>query len=105
MTVGRSARKTINNDAKNFAKTIVKSPNGRVSNNSIVPVRFSSANTLIVIAGIKKRKTHGAIINRESILAYPVSSMLNCPENTHSSKPIITKKTDTTTYPMSELKK
>ena len=45
--------------AKYFAKRILKSEIGRVNNNSIVPVRRSSAIDRIVIAGINIKKIKG----------------------------------------------
>jgi hypothetical protein len=40
----------------------------------MVPAFFSSAKERIVIAGIKNKNTQGAIIKRESIFEYPLSS-------------------------------
>ena len=76
-----------------------------MSKSSIVPVLFSSENNRIVIAGIKKRNTHGAIIKRPSILEKPFSNMLKSPGKTHKNKPVIIKKTIIAIYPVSELKK
>jgi hypothetical protein len=68
---------------------------GFVSRSSIVPDFFSSAKERIVIAGIKKRRTKGANINNPSILAYPLSRMLNSNGKTHKNNPLINKKTVT----------
>jgi hypothetical protein len=58
--------------ARNFAVMICISLIGFVSKSSIVPDRLSSAKNRIVMAGIKKRNTKGAILNKPSIDAYPM---------------------------------
>jgi len=51
----------------------------------------------MVMAGIKKRKTKGAIVNNPSILAYPKSMMFDSNGNTHRNKPFTIRKTAITT--------
>jgi hypothetical protein len=58
------------NPAKNFARIIVNSDKGLVSNNSSVPFFFSSANIRIVMAGIRNRYRNGPIRNKPSRPAY-----------------------------------
>jgi len=59
----------------------------------------------MVIAGIKKRKTKGASVHNPSILAYPFSKILKSRGKTQINKPLISKKTIITIYPINELKK
>jgi hypothetical protein len=78
---------------------------GFVKSNSIVPFLFSSANERIVIAGIRNMKTHGEMKNNVSILEYFISSTLESPGKIHMNKPVISRNTAITTYPISELRK
>ncbi len=105
MSVGNNENRTKINPARYFEAIICKSVNGRVSNNSIVPLFFSSANERIVIAGIRNINTHGATTNKPSILEYPFSSTFESPGKIHINKPTVNKKTVITIYPISELKK
>jgi len=59
----------------------------------------------MVMAGIRNRKTKGAIKNSPSIFAYPKSRILDSIGNTHRNKPLTSKKTAITMYPRREFKK
>ena len=61
---------------RNLAHTICMSVSGSVSRKSIVPVRFSSANERIVIAGTKKRKRNCERLNKPCKSANPDSITL-----------------------------
>ncbi len=58
--VGNSEKRITVSMAKYFPKTICQVVNGRVCKISKVPVLNSSESVRIVIAGIKKRRIHGA---------------------------------------------
>lgn len=82
-----------------------KSEIGMVSNNSIVPDLISSLKKRIVIAGMRNKNTHGAMINKPSMLAYPELRIFKFPSNTKRNNPVIHKNTVSTKYPIRELKK
>ena len=69
MIVGKIA--IINNDktAMNLAVTISKIEIGLVIKVSIVPVLYSSENTLMLTDGMNSKKISGAIEKKESMLA------------------------------------
>jgi hypothetical protein len=83
--------------AKYLERIISKSVSGFVNNNSMVPLFFSSAKLRMVMAGIKKRYTQGAIINKPSKEEYPLSSTLNSPGKTHRNRLTMSKNTIITT--------
>jgi hypothetical protein len=91
--------------AKYFARMICISVSGRVRSNSIVPDFFSSAKERMVIAGMRKRKTHGPIEKSVSMLAYPTSRTLVPPRIIHMKSDMAKRKTTITMYPMRELRK
>ena len=91
-TVGKIAKITINEEAKNLPKIISLSFNGSVNNTSIVPALYSSEKERMVKAGIKNNNIHGAKAKNLSIEAYPKSSIL-LSGATHKKKPQIIKKT------------
>ena len=67
--VGNNAISTKTTAARYLAVTILNSEIGRVRRSSMLPVRSSSANIFIVIAGTRKRNTHGEIRKSVSMLA------------------------------------
>lgn len=106
MLVGTNAISTRMTAEKYFAKTICISDTGCVNRISIVPLRCSSANIFIVTAGIRKRNTHGAIMNNGSMLENPLSIILkSAPGKIHMINPNVSRKTIITIYPINELKK
>tara|TARA_B100000900_G_scaffold145234_1_gene123084 strand:+ start:10431 stop:10595 length:165 start_codon:yes stop_codon:yes gene_type:complete len=54
-----------------LANTILKIEIGLVTNNSIVPEKYSSEKALMHSAGTKKRNNNGDITNNMSKFAYP----------------------------------
>jgi len=58
----------------------------------------------MVIAGMRKRNTHGASMNRASRVAYPLSIILRLPLKTQRNNPLAIKNTIMTTNPESELR-
>ena len=75
---------------------------GFVANNSNVPLLNSSDKVRIVIAGIRKTKTHGAVAKNGSKEAYKPSNIL--PGKTHKFSPKKRKNTPMLMYPIKELK-
>jgi hypothetical protein len=59
----------------------------------------------MVMAGIKKIKTHGVTKNNPSKEENPMSNTLVSPGKTQRNKPVIKRKTAITTYPINELRK
>ena len=57
------------------------------------------------MAGMKNISTHGAIAKKGSSDAMPLSKMFQPPGNNHKNKLVNRRKTATTVYPRSELKK
>ena len=103
--VGSTEKITKSKPAKYFAVIICHSLSGRVSKSSIVPVRCSSANERMVIAGIKNMNTQGAITNKLSSEAKPASKMLKLPGKTQRNKPIANRKIVITLYPIRDVRK
>ena len=77
---------------------------GLVFNISIVPSLISSEKLLMVIAGIRKIKNHGVIKKKLFKSANPALRMLKSPLNTHKKRPLITRNTEMTRYPIGEAK-
>jgi hypothetical protein len=97
MIVGMIANNTNTTAEVYFAKTIFISDSGFVRSNSIVPDLCSSANILIVTAGMRNKKSQGAIRNNASNVAYPFSRMLKSePGKIHMINPVAIRKTSIT---------
>jgi hypothetical protein len=64
---------------------------GLVSNSSKVPILRSSLKALIVTAGIKNKKTQGAMTKKEDKSAKPLSRILKSPSKTHKNNPLMIK--------------
>lgn len=80
------------NPAKYLANTICVSVRGLVNSSSIVPVRFSSAKDLMVIAGMMNMKIKGALKKRELSVEIRISKTFSDPLKTHMNRPIANKK-------------
>jgi len=59
----------------------------------------------MLMAGIRNRKTYGAITNKPSICANPYSNILNSMGNAHKKSPVINRKIMITIYPIIDEKK
>ena len=92
MKVGRIEITTSVTPAKYLLQIIEKSDIGRVKRSSIVPVRFSSAKDLMVIAGIRIQKINGAIPKNVFKSAVPPSITFEAPEKTHKNKLLVMRK-------------
>ena len=90
--------------ARNLAHTICMSVSGRVSRKSIVPVRFSSANERMVMAGTKKRNRNCDRLKSPCKSASPDSTTLFTFGKTQMKSPATIRKTPMKIYPMMELK-
>lgn len=66
ISVGNKEKITRTKPARYLARITSMSLRGFVKSSSIVPVLLSSENMRIVMAGIRKRNTHGAIKNKVS---------------------------------------
>lgn len=81
---------------------------GLVSNISMVPFFFSSANIFIVMAEIKNKNSQGLKANNPSKEAIVLSKILKLQEEeliTQRNKPLTKRKTTMVIYPISEVKK
>ncbi len=79
-----------------FPRTMFWNEIGLVTNNSKVPIFFSSLKDFIVTAGTRNKSTHGANKKNASREAKPASKMLKSPLKTQRKRPFITKKTPMT---------
>ena len=104
-SVGMSAIMISTTAAKYFAKTMDFKGIGLVSNNSKVPIFFSSLKARMVTAGIKNKRIHGANWKKADRSAKPASSILKVPLKTHRNKPLKTKNKAITKYPIGLAKK
>ena len=104
-SVGNKATTETAHVPKNLARTTCPSERGRVNNNSSVPCLCSSANDLIVTAGTRNIKIHGASAKKLAIEAIPLSRMFQVPGKIHKNRPVNRRNTATTVYPIKELKK
>ena len=91
--------------AKYFPSIKWTSVMGRVSSSSMVPVRFSSENVRMAMAGTRNRNIHGAIMNSVSNVEYPPSNTLSSPGKTQMNKPFTTRNTMAAIRPVNEEKK
>jgi hypothetical protein len=79
-------------DAAYFDSAICMAVKGLVCSRSRVPDLFSSAMLLMVTAGMSIRNTHGAMIKRVSIVAYPPFRIFIGPSKTHINKLLMSRK-------------
>jgi hypothetical protein len=101
--VGSIDNIVIVNPAKYLPKIICNSVIGFVTNNSMVPDLFSSEKERMVMAGIKNKNTHGAMLKKLSMLAKPYSN-IEVSGNTHTNIPVTNRNTTIAIYAISELK-
>ena len=94
--VGNNAAIDTSHAPKNLANTTCPSVKGRVNKSSKVPVRCSSANDRMVMAGIRNISTQGAMANNGANEAIPESNTFHPPGNSHRKSPHISKNTATT---------
>ena len=73
--VGNNAAIDTSHAPKNLANTTCPSVKGRVNKSSKVPVRCSSANDRMVMAGIRNISTQGAMANNGANEAIPVQDV------------------------------
>ena len=103
--MGKRAIITRIKPAINLEKINLNSEIGFVSNNSKVPVLFSSEKSRIVIAGIKNIKIEGARMKKFVKLDSPISNRLELPGLIHKKNPVAIRKKTIAIYPVRELRK